>query len=84
MQERGVEMLVHLVHREHTLSLLGMQSLCRGLQYRTCRMVYGKTGYRLTDKQGTAELYGASSHEWEKVVPEQRAYSLILIVSLSP
>ena len=23
-------MLVHLVHREHTLSLLGMQSLCRG------------------------------------------------------
>ena len=43
MQERGVEMLVYLVHREHTLSLLGMQSLCRGLQYRACRMVYGKT-----------------------------------------
>jgi hypothetical protein len=24
-------MLVHVVHREHTLSLLKMQSLCRGV-----------------------------------------------------
>jgi hypothetical protein len=35
-------MLVHLVHRKHTLSLLGMQSLYRGLQYWVYCMVYDK------------------------------------------
>ena len=35
-------MLVHLVHRKHTVSLLGMQSLYRGLQYWVYYMVYDK------------------------------------------
>jgi len=36
-------MLGHLVHREHTLSLFGMQSLYRGLQYLVYCMIYDKT-----------------------------------------
>jgi len=30
MRKRDAEMLIHVVHREHTLSRLGMQSFCRG------------------------------------------------------
>jgi hypothetical protein len=76
-------MLVHLAHRKHTLSLLGMQSLYRGLQCWVYCMVYDKIDERLTDSPGMAELYEASRSGWGKIVHGQRAPSLILIVSLS-
>ena len=74
-------MLVH-VYREHTLRLLGMQSLCRAS---VSDLPHGVRQDRLgVDRQtGTAKLYGASSHERYKVVHGQKTHALILIVSLS-
>jgi hypothetical protein len=61
-------MLVHLVHRHHTLSLLGMQSLYRGAA--VLGLLYGIR-------------HEASRSGWDKIVHGQSAPSLILIVSLS-
>jgi hypothetical protein len=43
-------MLVHLMHREHTLSFLGMQShMQRGFQYQVHRMAHIKTDEKVTE-----------------------------------
>ena len=57
-------MLVHMVHSEHMLNLLGMQSFAEGLLYRACHMVCIKTDSGLTAKIRTAKLCGAFSNEW--------------------
>jgi len=64
-------MLVHMVHREHTLSLLRMQSLYRGAPVSGLPHTVRQEGL-VVDRQGTAELYGASNNEWDMVVHGQK------------
>ena len=63
-------MLVHVVHREHTLSLLMMQSLCRGAP--VSGLPHTVRQERLVvDRQATAEWHGASNKEWDMVAHGQ-------------
>lgn len=64
-------MLVHVVHREHTLRLLRMQSLYRGAPVSDLPHTVWQEGL-VVDRQGTAELYGASNHAWDMVVHGQK------------
>ena len=64
-------MLVHVVHREHTLSLLRMQSLYRGALVSDLPHGVRQEGL-VVDRQGTAELHGASNHAWDMVVHGQK------------